>query len=199
MKVFSGKPKIEETPTNNVTKTKTSFKVFAASASNRSTMGTKPESTQKPQANCVVCNDKHPLWRCQVFRKQTPTERTKIVAENKPCFSCFNGQHSFRNCPQPRKCTTDGCGSTHNTFLHGAERIFPRKPESGKDTNGETTSCSAATGNLMKNEVTSRLPSVSDVKGLLQKAEVELQTSEKSERVLVYATQRVVILGFPLK
>ena len=53
----------------------------------------------------------------------------------------------------------------------------------------------------MKNEVTSCLPSVSDVKGLLQKVEVEveLQTSEKSERVLVYATQRVVILGFPLK
>ena len=103
----------------------------------------------------------------------------------KLCFSCFNGQHSFRNCPQPRKCTRDGCGSTHNTFLHGAERIFPRKPEPGKDSNGETTSCSTATGNPKKNEVTSCLPSVSDVKGLLQIAEVELQTSEKSERVLV--------------
>ena len=184
MKASSGKPKIEETPTNNVTKTKTNSKVFAASPSNRSTMGTKP-STQKPQANCVVCNDKHPLWRSPVFRKKTPTERAKIVAENKLCFSCFNGQHSFRNCPQPRKCTRDGCGSTHNTFLHGAERIFPRKPEPGKDSNGETTSCSTATGNPKKNEVTSCLPSVSDVKGLLQIAEVELQTSEKSERILV--------------
>ena len=182
MKASSGRPKTEETPTNNVTKTKTNSKVFAASTSNRSTMGTKP-STQKPQANCVVCNDKHPLWRCPVFRKKTPTERAKIVAENKLCFSCFNGQHSFRNCPQPRKCTRDGCGSTHNTFLHGAERIFPRKPEPGKDSNGETTSCSTATGNPKKNEVTSCLPSVSDVKGLLQIAEVELQTSEKSERV----------------
>ena len=37
----------------------------------------------------------------------------------------------------------------------------------------------------MKNEVTSCLLSVSDVKGLLQIAKVELQTSQKSERVLV--------------
>ena len=129
----------------------------------------------------------------QCSEKKTPTERAKIVAENKLCFSCFDGQHAFRNCPQPRKCTRDGCGSTHNTFLHDAEKIFPRKPEPGKDSNGETTggdcngetSCSTATGNPKKNEVTSCLPSVSDVKGLLQIAEVELQTSEKSERVLV--------------
>ena len=70
-------------------------------------------------------------------------------------------------------------------MLHGAEKIFPRKSESGKDSNAETTSCSVTTATQKKDEVTSCLPSVSDVKGLLQKTEVELQTSEKSERVLV--------------
>ena len=126
MKSATGKPKVEETPTGNVTKTKTNSKVFAATTtSTKNTIATKP-STQKFQVTCVVCKDKHPLWRCQVFRKKTPTERAKVVAENKLCFSCFNGQHSFRNCPQPRKCTKDGCGSTHNTLLHGAEKIFRR-------------------------------------------------------------------------
>ena len=188
MKAATRKPKVEETPTGNVTKTKTNSKVFAATTtSTKNTIATKP-STQKFQVNCVVCKDKHPLWRCLVFRKKTPTERAKVVAENKLCFSCFNGQHSFRNCPQPRKCTKDGCGSTHNTLLHGAEKIFPRKSESEKAGNGEATTCSVTTATQRKNEkneVTSCLPSVSDVKGLLQITEVELQTSEKSDKVLV--------------
>ena len=185
MKASSGKPKVEETSTGNVTKTKTNSKVFAATTtSTKNTIATKP-STQKFQVNCVVCKDKHPLWRCQVFRKKTPTERAKVVAENELCFSCFNGQHSFRNCPQPRKCTKDGCGSTHNTLLHGAEKIFPRKSESGKAGNGEATTCSVTTAIQKKDEVTSCLPSISDLKGFLQITEVELQTSENSAKVLV--------------
>ena len=64
MKTSSGKPKIEESPTGNVTTTKTSSKVFAATTtSTRNTIATKP-STQKFQVSCVVCKDKQPLWRC---------------------------------------------------------------------------------------------------------------------------------------
>ena len=101
MQASSGKPKVEETRTGNVTKTKTNSKVFAATkTSTRDTMATK-SSTQKSQVSCVVGKDKHPLWQCQVFQKKTPTERAKVVAENKLCFSCFNGQNSFRNCPNP--------------------------------------------------------------------------------------------------
>ena len=145
MKTSSGKPKIEESPTCNVTKTKTISKVFAATTtSTRNTIATKL-STQKFQVSCVVCKAKHPLWRCQLFRKKTPTDRAKVVAKNKFCFSCFNGQHSFRNWPQPRKCTKDGCGSTHNTLPQGAEKIFPSKSESAKESNGETTSCRVTT------------------------------------------------------
>ena len=136
MKSATGKPKVEETPTGNETKTKTNSEVFAAiTTSTKNTIATKP-SIHKFQVICVVCKDKHPLWRCQVFRKKTPTERAKVVAESKLCFSCFNGQRSFLNCPQPRKCTKDVCGSTHNTLLHGAEKISPRKSESGKVGNG---------------------------------------------------------------
>ena len=126
-KTSSGKPKIGESPTGNVTKTETNSRVFAATTtSTRNTIATKP-STQKSQVSCVTCKNKHPLWQCEVFLKNTPTERAKGVAENKLCFSCPNGQRSFRNCPQPRKCTKDGCGSTHKTFLHGAEKTFPEE------------------------------------------------------------------------
>ena len=71
------------------------------------------------------------------------------------------------------------------TTLCYMEKIFPRKSESEKERNGETTTCSVTTATQKEDEVTSCFPSVSDVKGLLQITEVELQTSEKSERVLV--------------
>ena len=61
MKSATGKPKVEETPTGNVTKTKTNSKVFAATTtSTKNTIATKP-STQKFQVTCKVCEDKHPL------------------------------------------------------------------------------------------------------------------------------------------
>ena len=43
-------------------------------------MKSKPENMP---TNYVVYKDKHPLWRCPVFRRKTPTERAKLVADNK--------------------------------------------------------------------------------------------------------------------
>ena len=103
MKTASGKPKSDENPQPSVNKTKTTSKVFAATTSNNQQNSTsKPKSDRLP--NCVACKEKHPLWRCPVFRKKTPTESAKLVTDNKLCFSCFNANHSFRQCPQPRKC-----------------------------------------------------------------------------------------------
>ena len=65
MKTSSGKPKIEESPTGNVTKTNTNSKVFAATTtSTRNTIATKP-STQKFQVSCVVCKKN---IRCDVVK-----------------------------------------------------------------------------------------------------------------------------------
>ena len=94
MKTASGKPKSDENPRPNVNKTKTTSKVFAATTSNNQQNNTsKPKSDRLP--NCVACKEKHPLWRCPVFRKKTRTERAKLVADNKLCFSCFNTNRSF--------------------------------------------------------------------------------------------------------
>ena len=91
----------------------------------------------------------------------------------------------LRNCPQPQNCSKDDCGSTHNSFLHGAENTLPRKSESVKESKVETPTCSVTTATQTECEVTSCFPSVSRVKRLLQVTEVELQSSEKSEKVLV--------------
>ena len=98
MKVSSAKPKVDESaPT--VTRTKTGAKVFAAASSSAPSTGTATK-TNRVQLACIACKENHRLWRCRVFLSKTPTERAKVVAENKLCFSCFKGNHSFRQCPQ---------------------------------------------------------------------------------------------------
>ena len=56
---------------------------------------------------------------------KTPTQRAKLTAENKLCFSCLQGTHAFRQCPRAKKCTKQGCTSTHSVLHHGAERVYP--------------------------------------------------------------------------
>ena len=95
MKTASGKTKVDENTQSSVTKTKTTSKVFAATAStNQRNTNSKAKFDNAP--TCVAFKEKHPLWRCPVFRKKTPTGRAKLVADNKLCFSCFNDGHSFR-------------------------------------------------------------------------------------------------------
>ena len=126
IKVSSAKPKADESA-STVTRTKTGAKVFATASSSAPSTGTTTKTTRL-QLPCIACKENHPLWRCRVFLSKTPTERAKVVAENKLCFSCFKGNHSFRQCPQPRKCNKDDCSSSHNTLLHGAERVFQQEP-----------------------------------------------------------------------
>ena len=182
MKSLPNKAKLEK---NNVTVTNTrkASKVFAATSSSQPSANAKANS-DKPPNTCVACKEKHPLWRCPAFRAKTPTERAKLVADNKLCFSCFNQNHTFRQCPQHRKCTKDGCGSSHNTFLHGVDRIFAKKVN---DVNKDKTETSGCIGTSVKNErsdESSGMLSVADVKGLLQVTEVELHANGKSEKVL---------------
>ena len=109
--------------------------------------------------------------------------RAKVVADNKLCFSCFKGNHAFRQCPQPRKCNKDDCSSSHNTLLHGAERVFQPRTTPKTSRNQVTSSCSSATPNSQTGE-SSVVCSVTDMKGLLQITEVEVHTGTNSAKVL---------------
>ena len=76
----------------------------------------------------------------------------------------------FRQCPSPSKCRTDGCNSSQNTLLHGAERIFPAKPSTNNNINTSKSNAGTSwpsTGQQQPSKTTT-LSSVTDVKGLLQ-------------------------------
>ena len=156
---------------------------FAATTSNQDTTGTKTRGEKR----CVACKESHPFWRCPVFRRKTPTERTKLAAESKLCFSCLNEGHGFRQCPQPRKCPKEGCSRSHNTSLHSSERIFPQKISRAENkVNKVTTGRPTKISQKSTGSESSGMLSVSDVKGLLQITEVELESPSCSEKVLVW-------------
>ena len=103
------------------------------------------EKTRFPP--CSLCKGQHALWNCSVFKEKNATQRAKYVAEQKLCFSCLQGNHTFRKCQKARKCPKQDCESTHNVLLHGAEKVFPPKEADrspSTQTNTNTTSANNA-------------------------------------------------------
>ena len=97
-------------------------KVFAANS--QVTSKAQDKSKFPP---CVLCKGSHALWNYAVFKETNSTQRAKCVAEQKLCFACLNGNHSFRQSSRAKKCPKPECDSTHNVLLDGAERMFPRR------------------------------------------------------------------------
>ena len=128
MKTASGKVKGDENVSNTATKTKTTSKVFAATTSTNQTNAQVKSKPGNMPPNCVACKEKHPLWRCPVFRNKTPTERAKLVADNKLCFSCFRANHSFKQCPSPANALKKVVKAPTTYFFTVPNEFFRKNP-----------------------------------------------------------------------
>ena len=179
MKQTSSKARTEDN-TNSVVKTKVASRTFAANTQSKGTQRPASTSATPPIPRCIVCKGNHRIWECRVFKEKSPTQRAKVVVEAKLCFSCLREKHMFRQCPNPRKCRKDGCNSSHNTLLHGAERVYPSKSPSNNNNNNSNSNASANQSKLpsvQSSSKTTTLSSVSNVKGLLQVTELQLKSS----------------------
>ena len=134
MKNTATKARNEDT-NNSVTRSTVASKAFAANTQHKSNLKQQQRSPLTSISSCIVCKGSHRLWEGRVFKEKTPTQRAKVVAEAKLCFSCLRHKHLFRQCPCPRKCRKDGGNSSHNTLLHGAERVFLAKPSTNNSIN----------------------------------------------------------------
>ena len=178
MKQRETKAKPEENCTL-VTKTKTASKVFASNSQQRESKKQMPSYSTNTYSRCIVCKGNHRLWECRVFKEETSTQRAKLVADKKLCFLCLRDKHTFRKCPQPRKCRAEGCNSSHNTLLHGADRVFPTKQSTNSDTTQPSgnTGQSKATVSQQPSNKTTTMSYVTDFKGLVQVTEFQLVNS----------------------
>ena len=175
MKQTSSKARTEDNK-HSFVKNNVASRTFAAN--------TQPKGTQRPASKsapptprCIVCKSVHRIWECRVFKEKSPTQRAKVVAEAKLCFSSLREKHTFRQCPSPRKCSKDGCNSSHNTLHHGAERFYPSKYPSNNNSNSNAGANQSKFSRVQSSSKTTTFSSVSNVKGLLQVTELQLRSS----------------------
>ena len=83
----------------------------------------------------------------------------------------------FRQCPNPRKCRRDSCNSSHNTLLHGAERVYTSKSPSNNNSNSNAGANQSKLSSVQSSSKTTTLSSVRNVKGPLQVTELQLKSS----------------------
>ena len=101
----------------NADRAKTSYKekaegsTFATSATNTA------NDNLKTQRECALKDGKHPIWKCEKFKKMNVEEREQKAKELKLCFKCLSDAHQMRNC-SGRLCDVNGCGKPHHRLLH---------------------------------------------------------------------------------
>ena len=137
------KARTEDT-NNSVARSKVASKALAAKTQHKSNLKPQQSSPPTPISSCIVFKGSHRLWECRVFKEKTPTQRAKVVAEAKRCFSCLRDKDMFRQCKSPRKCRKDGCNSSHNTLLYKAERVFAAKPSINNNINTSNSKASTS-------------------------------------------------------
>ena len=114
-----------------------------------------------------MCKGSDALWNCAVFKEKNATQQAKYVAEQKLCFACLNGNHSFRQYSSAKKCPKPKCDSTHKVLLHGAEKLFPRKEKSNVSNKAAGSNKSKENTNTSTHAAVSDVHDIESSKGLL--------------------------------
>ncbi|XP_065204029.1 uncharacterized protein LOC135834119 [Planococcus citri] len=74
---------------------------------------------------CPCCNQVHPLYHCDAFKRLPIQERYQRVRDAKLCVNCFRGGHWAKVC-RSSKCKQ--CGKAHHTLLHPLESNNAHQP-----------------------------------------------------------------------
>ncbi|XP_055605564.1 uncharacterized protein LOC129753744 [Uranotaenia lowii] len=67
---------------------------------------------------CVVCSERHHLFRCRKFASFSPYNRRQVVTSHRLCWNCFNSGHLSRSCSSRHTCRF--CNGKHHSLLHDA-------------------------------------------------------------------------------
>ena len=84
-----------------------------------------PSQASEFKPCCYVCQGKHYVDQCLRFKGMTPTQRYKIVQEQRACFRCLKkGKgHTAVNCSKKRECNKKDENGSPCKYLH--HKLFP--------------------------------------------------------------------------
>lgn len=66
--------------------------------------------------NCILCNEKHPLFKCSDFNQLSQQSRFEFITKNNLCENCLHISHTVQTCRSFHSCRV--CGRRHHTLLH---------------------------------------------------------------------------------
>ena len=101
----------------NADRAKTSYKEKAEGSTFATSAPDTASDNSKYQRECALKDGKHPIWKCEKFKKMNVEERGQKAKELKLCFKCLSDAHQMRNC-SGRLCDVNGCGKPHHRLLH---------------------------------------------------------------------------------
>ena len=107
--LLSSNPKADRAKSSYKEKAKGS--TFATSTTNTAS------DNSKYQRECALKDGKHPIWKCEKFKKMNVEERGQKAKELKLCSKCLSDAHQMRNC-SGRLCDVNGCRKPHHRLLH---------------------------------------------------------------------------------
>ena len=101
----------------NADRAKTSYKEKAEGSTFATSAPDTASDNSKYQRECALKDGKHPILKCEKFKKMNVEERGQKAKELKLCFKCLSDAHQMRNC-SGRLCDVSGCGKPHHRLLH---------------------------------------------------------------------------------
>ena len=116
--LLSSNPNADRAKSSNKEKAKGS--TFATSTINTTS------DNSKNQRECVLIDGKHPIPKCENFKKMNVEERGQKAKELKLCFKCLSDAHHMRNC-SGIFCDVNGCGKPHHRLLHRPYNVEQKK------------------------------------------------------------------------
>ena len=77
------------------------------------------KSDNQTNLNCHLCQEKHDLKSCSIFKNMTTDQRWDVAKKNRLCFRCLRRNHRIGLCTTNERCSI--CNSKHHTLLHSKE------------------------------------------------------------------------------
>ena len=67
---------------------------------------------------CKVCNQKHPIWKCEVLKGMENKKKWETAKKLGLCYRCLGKGHLGEECRWSKECGIDGCKEHHHQILH---------------------------------------------------------------------------------
>ncbi|XP_044174376.1 uncharacterized protein LOC122958005 [Acropora millepora] len=88
----------------------------------------KEHTNEEPKSPaCLCCNQAHPLYRCNEFKRKSVPECYEVAKIFKVCFNCLKQGHQVNKFSNKTHCQVTNCKRHHHSLLH-YERAKPQPP-----------------------------------------------------------------------